>query len=528
MQKTIKRVWALALALILVFAVCLLFSGRKAGMFIDEIYTYGLSNSSYTPFLGGDRYGSIEHRVFTRDELLDYVSITGDEGFDFGSVYYNQVHDVHPPLYYWLFNIVSTFAKGSFSKWPALILDGLLYLGAVALLYALVRKLGGSRCNAAAAAVLYGLSNLGLSTMLMIRMYVLLTLLTVALMVFIADLMAEFRVRSCVFVGLTILAGLLTQYYFVFYAFFLCAAFVIWALVKKQYKSLAWVIPCALLGALGLLAVFPAALRHLFAEDLVSGGSAVDNFRNTAQYAVRLRTFFGFTRHGLKAAIYTGLVCLGALCGIFPRVQRASFDRRFRWDWLVFILPAFVTFALVAVISPVDEPRYIYNLVPAFVLTVSFLWYLLETTLGEKTANKTALSVAFLAVAALALWQARSLPPAYLYPEHAEYNAILSEHSAAPCVMFAEPEDAFMPMTEDLIQLLTFPEVYVTDEKSLAPMRDYLKDAGEAVIYIDTSEFWSSGYDPDALLRRISEETDYKKAEQLFTTGLSTTYLISR
>ena len=31
-----------------------------------------------------------------------------------------------------------------------------------------------------------------------------------------------------------------------------------------------------------------------------------------------------------------------------------------------------------------------------------------------------------------------------------------------------------------------------------------------------------------ALIRRIKAETDYTKAEQLFTIGLSTTYLISR
>lgn len=528
MKNTIRRGWALLLALVMVFSVCLLFSSRKQGMFIDEIYTYGLSNSSYRPFLSGLKYDSIEHRVVSREELLDYVTITGDEGFDFGSVYYNQVHDVHPPLYYWLFNIASTFARGSFSKWTGLVLDLLIYLACVGMLYALVRKLGGSRYNAAAAAVLYGLSSIGLSTMVMIRMYVLLTLLTVVLMYFIADLMRRFRPRTCVFVGLTLLAGLLTQYYFVFYAFFLCAAYVIWALIRRQYKALAWFIPCALIGALSLLAVFPAALDHLFSGELVSGESAVDNLKNTALYAVRLRTFLGFARHGLRAAIYTGLVCLAALCVLFPRLRKASADRRIDWGWLVFLVPAFVTFVLVAVISPVDEPRYIYNLVPAFVLTVSFLLYLLETAAGEKKLPELARAAAFLAVACLALWEARTVPPDYLYPEHAEYNAALAERRDDPCVFLADAEWAFVPMSEDLIQLLTFPEVYVTDQESLAPMLDYLGDAPEAVVYIDISEFWSSGYDAEALIARIAAETDYKKAEQLFTTGLSTTYVISK
>jgi hypothetical protein len=364
--------------------------------------------------------------------------------------------------------------------------------------------------------------------MIMIRMYVLLTLLTLVLMYFIADLMERFRPRTCVFVGLTLLAGLMTQYYFVFYAFFLCAAYVLWALVKKQYKALAWFIPCALIGALSLLLVFPAALRQLFSGELVSGESALDNLKNGALYAVRLRTFLGFARHGLKAAIYTGLICIGGLCGIFPQVQNASFDHRFNWKWLVLLIPAYITFVLVAVISPVDEPRYIYNIMPAFVLTVSFLLYLLETTLGKKKISDTVRALVFLAAACLALWQARTVPPDYLYPEHAEYNRTLEAYADKPCVMFAAPTAAFMPLTEDLIQLKIFPEVYVTDQESLAPMLKYLGDADEAVVYIDTSVFWSSGYDADALLKRIADETAYHKAEELFTTGLTTTYLISR
>ncbi|MCR5576419.1 MAG: glycosyltransferase family 39 protein [Oscillospiraceae bacterium] len=528
MKQAARRGWALMLALVMVTGVCFLFAGRKQGMFIDEIYTYGLSNSSYRPFLSGLQYGEIENRVFTREELLDYVSVTGDEGFDFGSVYYNQVHDVHPPLYYWLFNIASTFAKGSFSLWTGLILDYLFYLGCVLMLYALVRRLGGSQLNGAAAAVLYGLSLIGLSTMLMIRMYVLLTLLTLVLAYFIADLMRSFRKRTCVFVALTLLAGLMTQYYFVFYAFFLCAAYVLWALAKKEYRALAWFVPCALIGALSLLLLFPAALDHLFSGKLVSGESAVDNLKNLSQYPARFKVFFGAVRHGLKAAILAALAAAAGLALSCKKQRAAVKEGRVRFDWLVIIVPAFVTLVLVAVISPVDEERYIYNIMPIFVLAVSFLLYLLEESWGDFARSGQVKALVFLAVAALALWTARSAPPAYLYPEHAEYNAALAAHRDDPCVVLAEPEYAFIPMTEDLMQLLVFPEVYVTDENSLTPMLDYIGDADEAVLFIDVSKFWSSGYDAEEIIRRLADETDFDRAEELFSLGLSTTYLISK
>ena len=51
MKDAVKKYWAVALMFLTVTAVCLLFGCRKSGMFIDEIYTYGLSNSSYAPYI---------------------------------------------------------------------------------------------------------------------------------------------------------------------------------------------------------------------------------------------------------------------------------------------------------------------------------------------------------------------------------------------------------------------------------------------------------------------------------------------
>ena len=93
-----RKYLALVLVFIMVSGVCLLFSMRKEGMFIDEIYTYGLSNNVGGPFLRDMKGGNIVDTVFSREELIDYVAVTEGEGFDFASVYYNQVNDVPPAL----------------------------------------------------------------------------------------------------------------------------------------------------------------------------------------------------------------------------------------------------------------------------------------------------------------------------------------------------------------------------------------------------------------------------------------------
>ena len=60
MRNVLRRYGALALVMAVILGVCLLFSHRKAGMFIDEIYTYGLSNSHYAPYLTDAAGGSLK------------------------------------------------------------------------------------------------------------------------------------------------------------------------------------------------------------------------------------------------------------------------------------------------------------------------------------------------------------------------------------------------------------------------------------------------------------------------------------
>ncbi len=526
MKEKFRRCWALVLVFIIVTGVCLLFAERKSGMFIDEIYAYGLSNSHYAPFLTNIKDGEMVGKTFTRQELFDYVAVGDDERFDVGSVYYNQECDVHPPLHYWLLNAVCSLFPNTFTKWTGLALNYVLYMLAIFVLYKTVRRLGWSAGNGTAAAVLYGLSVIGLSTFVMIRMYMLLTLLTVVLMYLIVCMMQEFKPKYCILIGFTLLAGLITQYYFVFYAFFLCAAYVIYALIKKEYKALAWFVPCALVGALSLLFVFPACMDHLFADNIVSGGNAMENLLNFAQYPVRLKTFVGFVTHGLKAAIIIALLAVVALIVYFKKFKAAAKDRQFDLRALVLIIPAFIVLVIVALISPVDEPRYIYNLIPAFVLTACLMLHLLEQTLGSFEREKLIKTAVLLGIMALALWQARCAPPDYLYPEYAEYDAIVAEHSDDKCVYFSD--NRFEAITQDLLQLMAFDDFYVSDDTELTGALDYVDGADEFVAYVDISVFWSSGYDPDKIISALAEASDYDKAELLYQNGLSATYLISK
>ena len=534
MKEAVRKYGSLLLALLVITAVCLHFAVRKNGMFIDEIYTYGLSNSHFAPFLDDLSGGTLDDVVLTRQDLLDYVTVGEGDALDFASVYYNQTRDVHPPLYYWLFNLVSSLTPHVFSKWTGLGLDLVLYLLTLLALYRLARTLLDSREAAVCAVILYGLSGLGLSTMLMIRMYVLMTLLTVLLALWIARLLRTERPIYCPLIALTLFLGLLTQYYFVFYAFFLCAAYVFHAAGKRRWKALLRFALWALAGVALLPLVFPACIAQLTADNLVSGGSALDLLLDFSQYKPRLLLFFREARHGLKAAVLAALGLLVLLALLFKRLRRVAAQKAIPWDSLVILLPAFVTFVLVALISPVTEQRYIYNLAPLFAAAVAFLFALDERCLAGLPREGLWKNGALGALLALSLLVAWRQPPKYLYPidpcyedSYAVYDSLVAQHGQDPCLYLTGFR---APLTQDLGQLLAFPDFFVTQDPDSPALDAYLadRDGAECVVYIDVSKFWASGFDPEEMLPALLASTDYTDWELLYENGLSVTYLLRK
>ena len=526
MNTAVKKHFSFLLSLILIGAVCFLFAGRKEGLFIDEVYTYGLSNSYYAPFVADLKDGDMIDKVFTREELFDYLAVTEGDRFSAGSVYYNQTRDVHPPLYYWLFNFASSLSSGSFSFRTGLVLDCILYTISLIVLYALGIKLFGSADNAAAAVLLYGLSSIGLSTMLMIRMYVLLTLETVLLGYFIICLIKNRKAWLYAAVAGVIFAGMMTQYYFVFYAFFVCLAFDIYLLIKKDYRAFILFSLSALGGVLCLLLAFPAFIKQLTADALVSGGSAVDNFRDFGQYAQRIATFLKESAHRMKAIIYVSGAA-AVLCAVLCRkISDAVHEKKINADALLLIIPAFVTFFVVAIVSPVAELRYIYNIIPMLALAVSFLLYLAEQGGSGFRYGFWIKKAVLLAVAAIALWEARCVPPDYLYDEYSDYDQLLSEHRSAPCIYM---DDNFSsPLTYDMLQLLIFDDLLVTNNTSSETMLDYIGSAGEIVVFIDISKDWASGYDADEVIKELVNSTGLSSVTPLYSNGFSDVYVLSK
>ena len=108
-----------------------MFVYKKNGTHSDEIWSYGLANSYYKPFVylpdgiyqdeyrGGYEGSDITGKWIDGKVMNDYVTVQKGERFTYGSVYHNQVLDHHPPLYYSILHTICSFFPDRFSFWYA-------------------------------------------------------------------------------------------------------------------------------------------------------------------------------------------------------------------------------------------------------------------------------------------------------------------------------------------------------------------------------------------------------------------------
>ena len=245
------------------------FAYLKKDFHSDEIWSYGLANSYYAPFLNSDRHNAGLEKNNAEwlpgTVLDDYLSVEADERFAYGSVYYNNSRDVHPPFYYMVLHTICSFFPGKFSWWYGFALNLVLFILSQILLFLFVRNLSGSLAFANIVCMLYGFSQGCINTFIFIRMYAMATffvLLTIWLHSELYKKREKFRVvLPCI--ALTTFLGGLTHYYFLVCAGIISACFCIYYLIKKEYKRL-FAYATVLLGAVGLICVvYPYAWIQL-------------------------------------------------------------------------------------------------------------------------------------------------------------------------------------------------------------------------------------------------------------------------
>lgn len=234
----------------------------------------------------------------TGEQFRDYITVGREDGFNYLSVYFNVKDDNHPPLHFMLLHTVSSVFRGRAEAWMGCLLNLIIITCVMVLLIRIGRLLGrtlglGELSGAAGVccAFCYGISAGAVATVLLIRMYGLLTLWCVAYFYLILRKWEDRQYDSGNIRLILITAlGFWTQYFFLFYCLLLAAVVTVELMRAGRSRECFCFVRSMVIAAVLGVAVFPFSIGDVF-----SSGRGVEALGNLAEglsgYGVRVAAF---------------------------------------------------------------------------------------------------------------------------------------------------------------------------------------------------------------------------------------------
>ena len=266
--KSNRAYWiTCVLFLAIQYFLCIHYGTKRDYLFCDEVYSYGLANSNEYTFLHpGENDEPLDNWV-SGSYFSDYMNYC-DEAFNYKAAYVNQERDVHPPLYCMLLHTVCRFFKeAGYSAIPGIVLNLIILAFVDIVLMYVAANLLESRWRGLAATVLWGISSVGISNCMLIRMYLLQTfevLLFAAAHIYILKHKKKMTVPYFIMLAFTVFLGGLTHYYFYFFVAGLGLCVCIYLLSVKRVKEMFAYGFSLVAGLVCAIAVFPATIAHIF------------------------------------------------------------------------------------------------------------------------------------------------------------------------------------------------------------------------------------------------------------------------
>lgn len=466
-KENIERV-LFYIILLLMIVVMLFYIGKKEGYHEDEMFSYGSSNHAYDNLFHSygeydsvnriiqndilkptieETFSKIQYYVTnmntfqeklqeeekenipswrTKEEARKYMTVSKNSQFNFASVYYNQTRDVHPPLFYFLTNIISSVLKGEFTKY---IIFGINLCFIIACLEQIrqIFKLLGKEKQGLFACILYALSMGAISTVMFQRMYTMLTFFTIyylklTIILYQNQYQMDKPLKRKYWI--CVLFGFLTQYYFCIYVVFMVAIVSFCLMKKKKYQELkSYILQHIKIALVGIL-VFPASIYHIFFSY-----RGVGNIQ-TMGYITRILEYFKVLCKSFSIESIAVLAVIMVLIGYGITVIQSKKKELI----FIFTLPVLLYWLVIVKISPYIELRYIMNILP--ILAICCILGI-DRFLKNKVVCFSALSVLCLGVS---IYGIATQKPLYLYQGYQKYLTIAEENSSTRFVYIGDTD----------------------------------------------------------------------------------------
>ena len=263
-----KKISAVFLALLVILSSVYLYfwSTQKQGLHCDEVYSFGLSN-----YEGGVAYKTTDEsgnpKWNSKEDIYSYLAASKDHRFEYGQVIENQKNDVHPPLLYLILHTVSSFFPESYSYLIGIIPNILFTLGTGIILYLIGVMVLKSRIKALILAALFLFSVNTVNMAIYIRMYALFAFLSICSVYFHIKLINNdfsLNKKDYVLLGLSVVLGAYTHYYFLILQAAEAVILLIFALFNKSFKKILPYIITMAISAVVYIIIWPTCFTHIF------------------------------------------------------------------------------------------------------------------------------------------------------------------------------------------------------------------------------------------------------------------------
>ena len=342
-----------------VLEICFIFlwvaAAQKEGYHMDEMISYEFANSYYTPWIvptqpegrletfmrreivdsnflvtvsnlaenlvdvvqNGSNSKALSYKAIvydepvwiSRDRFTELMTTNQNKAFHFTSVYFNVKDDNHPPLHYMALHAVCSFFWKQISPVMGLIVNMIFVVLTIVMIMSISQNIAeicgfdnDKHAFAVTAGLLYGICAGTIATMLLIRMYAMLTFFCVALF---GQHVKKWRIsgfdRGNKLMIFIMIMGFLTHYYFVFYAGILAIINIIFLFKRGDKYSAKIYIRSVIIAAIIGLILFPFAVG-----DLLNSGRGVEATSNLIG---------GFAGLGERLAAFRKII--GTQTGIF-------------------------------------------------------------------------------------------------------------------------------------------------------------------------------------------------------------------
>lgn len=432
----------LALVLMVQSGIYAVAGARKAYIHMDEAFSLALAQYDKISITENADFYNTWHN---KEYYQDYLAVQEKDEGNWRPVYENQKNDVHPPLYYVLLRGVMELTPGEFSKWPGIILNIVIMAGNTIFLYLISCKLlvkeKNAKYKALALAGLAGLTVAGVSTVVYIRMYGLLTLMVLWTLWLHLRLWGQKSpgMWNYAVIAVAAVLGTLTQYYYLFFLCGLVLAMVIRYVRMKAWKQLGRYVGSLALAGGAVLLLWPHILQHMFFG--YRGQGVLKNLFDPTILIGRLWDYVLLVDynvfHHLLLLILLGMVSLAVY-----RWRKHLKLEHGEGFWLA-LWPTFSYFGLAAVASPFIELRYIMPVCGLiFALVMCELYWLWDKVVKERVKSLAVLGAMILVIFAFPMqiglgWMRVEL----LYRDRQAVMELVRKRSDVPILYFITTEN---------------------------------------------------------------------------------------